>query len=104
MVDLSKVSLGDVIQYARDGAVIVSILVFGWKARAFIQPAIDFFEEAKATMERANKHFTIVEERFELLMENHLKHISQDLAHLSGRNTSETSAEQKPVGKSAGEK
>jgi hypothetical protein len=82
-----NMTVGELVATIRDASFIVGILVFGWKARDIIQPLIDFFKEAKATMSRANKHMTIMERNVSLLMSNHLKHIAADLHTISGNHT-----------------
>lgn len=77
-------TVGELVATIRDASFIVGVLVFGWKIRDFIQPMIDFFKEAKATMERANKHMDAMELNIRVLMSNHLKHIAADLHTMSG--------------------
>jgi len=77
-------TVGELVATIRDASFIIGVLVFGWKVRDFIQPMIDFFKEAKATMERANVHMDAMERNVHTLMTNHLAHIGADLHSMSG--------------------
>jgi len=77
-------TVGDIVATIRDASFIIGVLVFGWKARDFVQPMIDFFKEAKSTMERANIHMDAMERNIHTLMTNHLAHIGADLHSMSG--------------------
>ena len=85
LTGLTSMSVGDLIANIRDFVFLAGILILGWKARALIQPAIDFFNNAQTTMTRANQHFDVMEEGMSTLLTNHLKHIESDLAKLTGR-------------------
>jgi hypothetical protein len=79
-----NMTVGDIVATIRDASFIIGVLVFGWKARDFVQPMIDFFKEAKSTMERANIHMDAMERNIHTLMTNHLAHIGADLHSMSG--------------------
>lgn len=85
MTNLGQMSVGELVSTLKDIGFFVAFVIAGWKARAIVQPAIDFFVTAKATMERANEHFVIVEEGLETLLTNHVAHIEADIAKLAGR-------------------
>jgi hypothetical protein len=77
-------TVGELVATIRDASFIIGVLVFGWKVRDFVQPMIDFFKEAKQTMERANIHMNTMERNVHTLMTNHLFHIGADLHSMSG--------------------
>ncbi len=85
-VDPSKMTVGDLLGTIRDGAFVLG-LVFGvWKARGAIQPAIDFFKDAKATMVRGREHMDTMEQGMAdlqsglaLVLTNHLPHIQREM-------------------------
>lgn len=83
MYDPSQMTVGQLVTMLRDGSILVSILVFGWKARDLVQPPIDFFKQAKMMFERATKHMDTMEAGMNILLTNHLTHIQGDLNKLA---------------------
>ena len=76
------VSITEYIAALRDIAFVSGLFILGWKGRAWIQPAFEFFE-------RANKHMDLVEENIismnkgmNLLLDNHLAHMQKSLDQL----------------------
>jgi hypothetical protein len=83
MFDPSQMTVGQLVTMLRDGGILVSILVFGWKVRGLVQPLIDFFSQAKSLFERATRHMDAMETGMNVLLSNHLSHIEQDLNRLA---------------------
>ena len=84
-LDFSNASMGGVISTLTDLGFFVGILVVGWRSRALIQPAIDFFKTANSTMGIANRHMLFMETSMNTLINNHATHIEEDIAKLVGR-------------------
>lgn len=84
-LDFSSMTVGDFIAIVKDVTIGISVLTLGWKARALIQPVIDFFKTASSTMRRANQHMFAMEAAMNTLLTNHVAHIEKDLASLVGR-------------------
>ena len=87
MIDFSTMTVNTLLSGIRDIILIVSVLGIGWKIRAFVQPAIDFFKGIKDHLVRSAKHMDMMETSMSLLLTNHLTHIEADLKSLSGRTT-----------------
>ena len=85
MTPLSQMSVGELLSSLRDITLILSMLTIGWKARAWIQPGIDFFKRANKFFDLGEAHIQRVESGMQILLNNHLSHIQSDLGHLSGR-------------------
>lgn len=84
-LDVSSASVENLISTLKDLGFFVGILVVGWKSRALIQPAIDFFSTAKSTMSRLDRHMLFMETSVNALVGNHMAHIEADVAALVGR-------------------
>jgi hypothetical protein len=74
----------------RDTAFVVGLSILGWKARAWIQPVIDFFKQVKIFIARANEHMNRVENGMSamengmnILLDNHMKHVQASLEKLA---------------------
>lgn len=78
MTPLAQMTIGEAISSVRDITVVAGILIIGWKARSWIQPFIDFFEESKDFMKSMRRDM-------QTLLTNHLHHIEADLKTMSGR-------------------
>lgn len=78
MTPISQMPVGEVISSIRDITFVLGILYTGWKARAWVQPIITFFDNANAFMVDTRKDL-------QMLLNNHLTHIEADLRHMSGR-------------------
>jgi len=86
-VDPSKMTVGDLLGSLRDGVFVLGLILGVWKARGAIQPAIEFFKDAKATMVRGRQHMDTMENGmadlqagFALILTNHLPHIQKEMA------------------------
>jgi hypothetical protein len=78
MIPIGQMPFGEVISSVRDVVVVFTVLTFGWKVRSWVQPAIDFFDNANQFMADTRKDM-------QTLLNNHLSHIESDLRHMSGR-------------------
>lgn len=78
MTPISQMTIGEAISSIRDITLVFGVLVIGWKARSWVQPAIDFFNNA-------NTFMFDVRRDMQTLLTNHLSHIEADLKHMSGR-------------------
>jgi len=88
MVDPSStVTIGQVVSTLKDLGFIVGTCVVGWKARALVQPAIDFFNRAVSHMDKMESSVTSLQSGMSTLLNNHLSHIEADLKTISGRGT-----------------
>jgi hypothetical protein len=93
MNEVSGMTVGEVISSLRDISVIVGIAVFGWKARSWFQPVIEFFSELKQFIVRANQHMTLVEQGMAVLLENHMAHIQKSVEEIQSRFKVENASE-----------
>jgi hypothetical protein len=91
-VNPNTMTVGDLLSTIRDGAFILGLIFGVWKARGAIQPAIDFFKDAKNTMVRGRKHMEIMEEGLAelqtgmaVILTNHLPHMQKDMAKMVRR-------------------
>lgn len=89
MLDPSKMTVSDLFTTVRDIAFFTGFIIAIWKARGAVQPAIDFFKDAKVTMVRAREHMDKVEEGLgelqdgvAVLLANHLPHLQHRLDHI----------------------
>ena len=87
-----SMTLNDLLGSIRDGLLVIGLFVMVWKARGAIQPAIDFFKDAKDTMTRAREHMDIVEAGLSdlqngmvTIMDNHLPHLQKGIDHIGKR-------------------
>jgi hypothetical protein len=80
MADPKTITVGveQITGILRDGSLVISICVFGWKVRSYAQKGVEFFE-------RLNRHMDVVEDGLATMMGNHLPHIQHDLKKISGR-------------------
>lgn len=85
MTPLSQMTIGELISTIRDTVFILGVPYLGWKARSWIQPAIDFFKRANSFFDLSEAHIRRVESGMRVLLNNHLSHIQSDLGHISGR-------------------
>lgn len=83
MVDTSKMTVSEVITIIRNIGFLLAILGVGWKARALIQPIVDFFNDTKRLMKRSERHMDVMEESMVLLLDNHLAHIGKHVASVA---------------------
>lgn len=65
-----------ILGWLREVTIITGVVIFGWKARGALQPAIDFVDDIRAFMLESREFMKVVQT-------NHLKHIEQYLAKLS---------------------
>jgi hypothetical protein len=75
MFDPTKLTIGELASSLRDLGFFVTLCIGGWKARALVQPAIDFFQDARQFMKRGNKHMLKMETSMNMLLTNHLSHL-----------------------------
>lgn len=80
MFDPNAWTVGEVVTLVRNVGILVAILGVGWKARALVQPVVDFFADLKRLMIRGEKHMDAMEESMSLLLDNHLTHIGSHVA------------------------
>jgi hypothetical protein len=88
----STMTVGDLRSTVRDGAFILGLIFGVWKARGAIQPAIDFFKDAKATMVRGREHMDVMEQGMAdlqtglaLVLTNHLPHMQKEMKRMTKR-------------------
>lgn len=74
-------TIGELASSIRDIAIVGTTLTLGWKARAFIQPGVDFFKKANSFMDTMSAGM-------ELLLTNHLPHMHTELKTMAGRSDS----------------
>lgn len=79
---LSQLTIGEVIQWFRDLAILGVIAKAVWHSRGV-------WEWGKTFLARVEQHMTLMEEGMQELRGNHLKHIEADLAKLAGRKQEE---------------
>jgi len=75
MFDPNTMTLSELVNALKNVGILVTILVAGWKARALVQPIIDFLDDSKRLMQRATRHMDMMEESMSLLLNNHLSHL-----------------------------
>jgi len=90
MIPLSQMQVGELISTIRDAVFILGVPYLGWRARAWVQPGIDFFKRANKFFELGETHMQKVEAGMQVLLNNHLSHIQSDLGHISGREPRES--------------
>lgn len=79
MTPISQMTVGEAISSIRDITLVAGVLILGWKARSWVQPVIDFFDNA-------NKFMVDMRHDMQTLLNNHLSHIESDLRHMTSRN------------------
>ena len=77
------VSVEQFIAAWRDGAIIIGICFFGWKARSWAQPVIEFFTRANSFMVTTQHGMGELQTGMKTLLDNHLTHIESDLKTLA---------------------
>lgn len=85
MIPISQMQVGELISSVRDMVFVLGVPYLGWKARAWVQPGIDFFKRANKFFDLGETHMQKVEVGMQVLLNNHLSHIQSDLGHISGR-------------------
>jgi len=83
MYDPNTMTVSEVVTIVRNVGILGTILVAGWKARALVQPIVDFFDDLKKLMKRATRHMDIMEESMGLLLDNHLAHIGENVSKVA---------------------
>ena len=68
-------SVGQVIAVLRDGVATIAVGYAGWKARCWIQPALDFFRKANIFMDESTRNQKVMTDGMVTLLNNHLPHI-----------------------------
>jgi hypothetical protein len=89
MYDPNAMTVGELVQALKDGGILVTVCIAGWKARDLLQPALEFLKTANKMMVRAEVHMEKMENGMTVLLSNHLKHIETDLRRISGRKKEE---------------
>ena len=72
-------SVSEVIALLRDIGFFFGVLFFGWKARGWFQPGIDFFRRANIFMDKMQEGVVALQHDMQLLLVNHLPHIEKHL-------------------------
>ena len=78
-------SVGQIVAVLRDGVATVAVGYAGWKARCWIQPALDFFSKANIFMDESTRNQKVMTEGMTLLLNNHLPHIEKAMGVRKGR-------------------
>ena len=77
-MDPSAINVGQIASVIRDLGFFGGILVAGWKARAIIQPGLDFFIRARDYMDSTETKLTRLDANMTLLLTNHLSHLHRN--------------------------
>jgi hypothetical protein len=100
MFNPNTTTIADALSSITDISLVIGIVIVGWKARSWFQPVLEFFNDTKSFVARANQHMETVEdglstmeEGMQILLGNHLRHIQADLKTISGRKTDYISAD-----------
>lgn len=78
MIDPTQLTLGQIASTIRDLSLVGTLLILVWKSRGVYESASNFFK-------RTSDHMDSMESFARTVVDNHLKHIEQDLKTLSGR-------------------
>lgn len=82
MLSPSQVTIGELSSAVKDYGIFITVVVVGWKARAIVQPCIDFvkkvsefIDKVDTRFERADKFMVNMDANMDLLLNNHLSHL-----------------------------
>jgi hypothetical protein len=73
------VTLAQAVSVARDISFVAGVLVMGYKVRGWIQPAVEFFSDARKFMTDMDVSVKKIDGAVNLLLTNHLTHVDQKL-------------------------
>lgn len=83
--DPSQLTLGQVSSTLRDFSIVAVLITVAWKARGWYELAVKFFDRLNRHMDSVEKAQASIQEGMQTLLANHLTHIEEDLARLTGR-------------------
>lgn len=78
MFNPGALTLDELSSVLRNLTLVATLVIIGWKGRSWVQPAIDFFKEAKEFFLRANQHMLTMEKQMATLLDNHLSHLKNE--------------------------